>query len=165
MARPSKYNWEEIRHGYECGMTIDSIVKKYGVTKKTLENKISLDKWSVMGEVKSAINELSDSFGRVSGVQEKFPEKAHIIADEISERTKHLQFINNLTLKNLSVMAKKVNEDTSINEHKMIGETVHKAGQTLGVIDQFAPKIELNNTNAQQNNITEIVGYKVKTIE
>jgi hypothetical protein len=44
-------------------------------------------------------------------------------------------------------------------------EGTDKASVTLKVNDRFAPKIELNNTNAQQNNSTEIVGYKVKTIE
>ena len=152
MARPPKYNWEDIQHAYECGLSLDSIVKKYGVTKKTLENKASEKKWFVSGEVKSVIEEASEGFGRVSGLQEKFPEKAQIIAEEISERTKHLHFINNLTLKNLSVMAKKVNDETTIAEHKMISETVDKSAITLKVAERHAPKIELNNSNATQTN-------------
>jgi hypothetical protein len=79
------------------------------------------------------------------------------IEQVVNEKTKHLQFINNLTLKNLSVMAKKVNEDTTIYEHKIVAETVDKSAITLGVADRHAPKIELNNTNATQNNVpTEI---------
>ena len=87
-----------------------------------------------------------------TALSERDEHSVNAIEQVVNEKTKHLTFINNLTLKNLSVMAKKVNDETTINEHKMIGETVHKAGQTLGVIDQFAPKIELNNTNATQNN-------------
>lgn len=156
MARPTKYNWNEIEQAYQCGMIKEKIVKKYGVTKKTLENKISAEKWEVTGEVKSAINELSDSLGRVSGVQEKFPEKAHIIAEEVEEKTKHLQFINNLTLKNLSVMGKKIDGETSINEHKMISETVDKSAITLGVADRHSnsgSQVTVNNQNSLQNNI------------
>jgi hypothetical protein len=68
----------------------------------------------------------------------------------VNEKTKHLQFLHNATLKNVSVMAKKINEDMSVAEHKMAQETIHKAGQTLGVIEQFAPKVEVNNANNQQ---------------
>lgn len=164
MARPSKYNWDEIRQAYESGATIDYLVKKYDVLKKTLENKISSKKWEVMGEVNSVINDIAEGYGRVSGLKEKFPEKAPIIDDLIEERTKHLTYINNLTLKNLSVMGKKINEDISIFEHKAVQETIDKGAVSLGVADRFAPKNEINNTNAQQN-ITEIVGYGVKTIE
>ena len=152
MARPSKYNWDEIRHAYESGVDVNKLCLKYGVVKKTLENRIHSNKWEVMGEINSAINEVSESFGRVSGIKEKYPEKAHIIDEQIEEKTKHLQFINNLTLKNLSVMAKKINEDLSIQDHKFVAETVDKAAITLKVADRHAPKTEINNTNANQVN-------------
>lgn len=45
MARPSKFNWEEIKNAYECGKTVDELVSRYGVTKKTLQNKISKELW------------------------------------------------------------------------------------------------------------------------
>ena len=34
-------------------------------------------------------------------------------------------------------------------------DSTHKAGQSLGVIEQFAPKTTIENTNAQQTNIDE----------
>lgn len=46
MARPSKYDWEEIRNAYECGKTVEELVSKYGVTKKTLQNRISNQLWN-----------------------------------------------------------------------------------------------------------------------
>lgn len=152
MARPTKYNWNDIQHAYESGMAIDKICTKYSVLKKTLENRISSYKWEIMGEVNSAINDVASSFGRVSGLKEKYPEKAQIIDEQIEEKTKHLTYINNLTLKNLSVMAKKINDDLSIQDHKAVGETVDKAAITLNVAPRHAPKIEVTNTNAQQNN-------------
>jgi len=42
--------------------------------------------------------------------------------------------------------------------------TIHKAGQTLGVVDSGSAKVEVNNQNNQQTNV-DIVGYGVKTIE
>lgn len=91
-----------------------------------------------------------------TALAERDEHSVNAIEQVVNEKTKHLQFINNLTLKNLSVMAKKVDGETSINEHKMIGETVHKAGQTLGVIDQFASKgdVNVNTQNNVQANIS-----------
>lgn len=62
----------------------------------------------------------------------------------VEEKTRHLQFLHNATLKNVSVMSKKINENTSIDDHKKAQETIHKAGQTLGVIDQFAKSGDIN---------------------
>jgi IS30 family transposase len=76
------------------------------------------------------------------------------IAKAVDEKTRHLQFLHNATLKNVSVMSKKINEDMSVAEHKMAQETIHKAGQSLGVIDQFAKSGDVNVSTvaAIQNN-------------
>ena len=71
----------------------------------------------------------------------------------VAAKTKHLQFLHNATLKNISVMVKKLDEDATIQDHKTAQDAIDKAGQTLGVIERFAPKQDINLTNAQQNNI------------
>lgn len=73
------------------------------------------------------------------------------IEQVVNEKTKHLQFLHNATLKNISVMAKKLNEDATIQDHKQAQEAIHKAGQTLGVIDQFAKPGDVNVSS--QNNV------------
>lgn len=79
----------------------------------------------------------------------------------VEEKTRHLQFLHNATLKNISVMAKKLNEDASISDHKTAQDAIHKAGQTLGVIEQFAKSGDVNvsATAGVQNNTT------VKTLD
>ena len=62
----------------------------------------------------------------------------------VNDKTKHLQFLHNATLKNISVMAKKLNESATIQDHKQAQEAIHKAGQTLGVIEQFAKSGDVN---------------------
>lgn len=74
------------------------------------------------------------------------------IENTVNEATKHLAYINNLTLKNLSVMAKKINEDTTIAEHKMISEAVDKSAITLKVAERHAPKMEVK----QELNQTDV---------
>ena len=71
------------------------------------------------------------------------------VVKEIDERTKHIQILNNMTLKNLAIINKKVNEDFEMNEHKLFQETVNKASEQLLGKD---PQTVINNTNAQQNN-------------
>ena len=71
---------------------------------------------------------------------------------KVEKYQKHLVYINNLTLKNLSVMAKKINEDTTIAEHKMISEAVDKSAITLKVAERHAPKMEVK----QELNQTDV---------
>lgn len=74
----------------------------------------------------------------------------------VTEKTKHLQFLHNATLKNISTMAKKLNESASIDDHKKAQDAIHKAGQTLGVIDQFSSQNINVNTTAAVQTITKI---------
>ena len=39
------------------------------------------------------------------------PQQQALVVKEVNERNKHIQILNNMTLKNLAVMNKKVNED------------------------------------------------------
>jgi hypothetical protein len=70
----------------------------------------------------------------------------------VDEKTRHLQFLHNATLKNVSVMSKKINEGMTVAEHKMAQDTIHKAGQTLGVVEQFST--QNINVNATANAAT-----------
>ena len=79
----AKYDWTEIQKAYECGKTVDELVKKYDVEKKTLQNKISEKKWEVSGSIKADITELKTSIGKISGTLGNNPDKAHIIAEDV----------------------------------------------------------------------------------
>jgi len=82
----------------------------------------------------------------------------------VKEKTKHLQFINNLTLKNLQVMGKKIDEDLTMIDHKAVQDTIDKAAITLKVADRHSPKQDINiqNTNATQNNIQPLTEDEAK---
>ena len=65
-------------------------------------------------------------------------------------RFKNLDLIHKLTELNLLDTKNKLLEGfSSIAENKIAQELIHKAGQSLGVIDQFAPKTIINNENLQ----------------
>lgn len=74
------------------------------------------------------------------------------IEQVVNEKTRHLTFLHNATLKNISVMSKKLNEDATIKDHLDAQNAIHKAGQSLGVIEQFAQSaIKIDNSNNQTN--------------
>jgi hypothetical protein len=76
---------------------------------------------------------------------------AQHVLNEVDEIVKHTIFFNNATLKNCSIMMKKVGVDMEIVEHKMVQETLSKAKETvLGKTPETA--VQINNT--QQAAIT-----------
>jgi hypothetical protein len=91
-----------------------------------------------------------------TALSQKDEHSVNAIEAAVNEKTKHLLFLHNATLKNISVMAKKLNESASVRDHLDAQNAIHRAGQTLGVIDQFARggDVNVNTTAAVQNNIT-----------
>lgn len=82
-----------------------------------------------------------------TALAQKDEQSVNAIEHAVNEKTKHLQFLHNATLKNISVMAKKLNESATIQDHKAAQDAIHKAGQTLGVVEQFASQnINVNAT-------------------
>lgn len=72
----------------------------------------------------------------------------------VDERTKHIQFFNNATLKNLSVMVKKVGESTSIMEHRIAQAAIKDGRETvLGKTPDTA--IQINNNVASTATMTD----------
>jgi len=78
----------------------------------------------------------------------KNPHEVRMIEKVVDDRLKHSEIINTITEKNLKHMAKKIGSDTTISEHKMIGETTDKAAITLGVAERHAKSV----TAVQVNN-------------
>ena len=65
--RPSKYNWEAIQKSYEDGFDINKLCDMYSIEKKTIQNRISREKWEVTGNINTDINEFKDSLGKIVG--------------------------------------------------------------------------------------------------
>lgn len=180
--RPSKYDWEEIRNAYECGKTVDELVNKYGVTKKTLQNRISKELWEVVGNIKADIQGVSDSLGKITGTISQNPSKAHIIAESVMEDINTLaekidakKLVNGLTMMNLTRTMEYLQNNTKLekisvgqgmqqfepvglasSDFKDCQDVIDKASITLGVNPRHATsQVNIANQNQQQtNNIT-----------
>lgn len=179
MARPQKFNWDEIREAYECGKTVDELVKKYKVTKKTLQNKISMQLWEVSGSIKSDIAAVTESLGKISGTISRNPSKAHIIAEDVlrdinqlAEQIDAEKMINGATMINLTrtieylqsnTKLEKISVGQGIQQFEPVGlassdfkecqDTIDKASVTLGINQRHAnSQVTVNNQNNHQNN-------------
>ena len=147
MARLKDKQREDIINAYHIGKSIYQIAKDFEVSTATVHKLVKDLTPKLKDEVKAEIAIKSKLLNESESLVKAFD-------DEVKEKTRNREFLNNATLKNVSTMIKKVNEETTIGEHFTVQQTIDKAGQTLGVIDRFAPKQDINLTNAQQNNIT-----------
>ena len=73
----------------------------------------------------------------------------------VDERTKHIQFFNSLTTRNLSMMADKLSAETSLLEHRIAQAAIKDGKETvLGKTPDTA--IQINNATGGQEGVTEI---------
>ena len=177
----AKYNWIEIQKAYECGKSVDELVIKYNIDKKkTLQNKISENKWEVSGNIKSTISDFKESIGKVSGTLGNNPDKFHIIAEdvincinEISILVDGTKAVSSATLLNLARTIEYLNKNQKLEkinvgdgvqnfepvalgslDYKNAQDTIDKASITLGINPRHAnTSIKVDNNNTQENNM------------
>ncbi len=178
----AKYNWIEIQKAYECGKSVDELVIKYNIDKKkTLQNKISENKWEVSGNIKSTISDLKESIGKVSGTLGNNPDKFHIIAEdvincinEISILVDGTKAVSSATLLNLARTIEYLNKNQKLEkinvgdgvqnfepvalgslDYKNAQDTIDKASITLGINQRHAnTNTKVDSNNLQQTNLT-----------
>jgi len=95
MARPVKYDWKAIKKAYEDGIDTDTISRKYKVAKKTLSNKISGEKWSILGGLNTHINEFKESLAQITHNTQNDPIKQEIALDRIETILEDNELIGN----------------------------------------------------------------------
>ena len=144
MAKATISDWEKAKALFEAGKSLSDINKDTGIDRATVSKRAKKDGWE-KGIYQQLIADGSRVKAEISTLSSTV---LNVVEKEIEERTKHITFLNNLTLKNLSVMSKKVNADFEMVEHKIFQETVNKASELLLGKE---PATVINNTNAQQN--------------
>ena len=129
----AKTDWKAIEIAYKKGIDIDILSKKYGVVRKTLQNKIYAQKWEVntieMGNINHDIEALGHSLGKLNG---------HAQNDEILE----------------SIIVKKVN---TLAEDNGLMENNRKLAKMLqGVIVKERNNIDLGNIRSISGTLKDI---------
>ena len=161
MARPSKYNWELIQKSYEDGFTVDKLCDMYSIEKKTIQNRISSEKWEVTGNINTDINEFKDSLGKIAGYVSQNDE---IKNNEIVLRVNTILEDNELITNNrkiLKAFQSKIITGLKNGAYEKPNEI--KAGTSAlkdieAIANPQASKQEINiqNTNAVQTNIKSL---------
>ena len=161
MSRPSKYNWESIQKSYEDGFTVNKLCDMYNIEKKTIQNRISSQKWEVTGNINTDINEFKDSLGKISGYVSQNDE---IKNNEIILRVNTILEDNELTTNNRKILKAfqgKIIAGLKNGAYEKPNEI--KAGTSAlkdieAIANPQANKQEINiqNTNAQQTNIKSL---------
>lgn len=79
-----------------------------------------------------------------SAILQENEHAAHAISQIVDEKTRHIAFFANATVKNVSLMMEKIGPKTSIDEHKTAQEAILKGKETvLGKSPETA--IQINN--------------------
>ena len=85
------------------------------------------------------------------------------ISNAVDERTKHIQFFTNVTVKNINAMASKLGKSMTIIEHKHAQEAIAKAKETvLGKEANTQVNIQ-NNTTTINNEL--VAGAKEQLLQ
>jgi hypothetical protein len=170
VARPTKYNWEDIKKHYEAGMSQAQIVLEFECPKSSLSEKINKEKWTQSEQVKTYIKGSIEVNEQKANLIEQDVRILEIADNIISEETRRRGLVFNLTEKILNNIDKTISEEIEIKDDKgkviekkemsldsksakEYIEAIDKASITLGVNQRHSnSQVQINNTNAQQNN-------------
>lgn len=83
------------------------------------------------------------------------------VEDEVDSRIRGLQFFKNVTHRNLSMLDKKLSEETTIQEH-LIAQTAYQKGRETWLGKESAPTtaVQINNNNNFDRSLPPIEAYK-----
>ena len=156
MAYDAKY-WDVVKAFYEEGLSLAEIIARPEVKngdRSTISKKAKAEGWikgknstltTVEIQTKQNLAEIAEKKSTLNSTEREIHD---VIVDE---RTKHIQFFNNATLKNVSLMMRKVTENTDIQEHRAVQATLRDGKEVvLGKGPDVAVQI---NNNALPANV------------
>ena len=144
--KTSNLEWSVAKEYFEAGLSLSKIEKKTGISRSALSKKSHSDGWSK----ETGKDVLIQQDIQLKLAKETLNETALMVHDElVNERTTHIQFFNNGTIKNLSIMLNKIDETTTINEHRIAQSALNDGrDNVLGKTPETA--IQINNTNVNE---------------
>lgn len=145
----AKEIWDKARILFESGqLSLSQISEKTGINKSSISKKAKIQQWksgehSDYIEAKEIIVEKKSTISTL---------EINTLDELAEERIRHKKLINDNATKlaaKLNTMTDQVDEPQDL---KHLVEANDKLAITLKVADRHAPKTEINNTNATQNN-------------
>ncbi len=146
--------WDKARLLFEHGKSLNDIAKEMGINKGSISRKSKQEKWTKNSELATLV---SDEVANIIKGNEIATQKATLATEElrlhnreVQDRLRRSSLVYGNAEKFLSKLGKISDDVTEPQDMKHLIEANHKAGQTLGVVEQFAPKGDLN-VNTQNN--------------
>lgn len=163
MAKPlPPYKWDEIKADYEAGMSQAELRKKYNISAGTLGSRIKRDNWRLSQEQRAALSEFQEASAKVC---ESFRNANETQKKEMVEQI-NIALENNAIISNNRKIAKAFQSlmVRGISEKRYATPSEIKQGTSaLKDLETIANpqngKVDITNTNAQQNN-TQILIIK-----
>lgn len=127
MAKITLEKWGLAKRMFEAGKTLGDITKETDIDKSQISKKAKSEGW-IKGKNQQLIQDavrVTAEISNLDSTDRAFVEK------EVDERTRHLKFFNQLTMKNLVTMSKKIDEDMTIMEHRLAQDTIAKGKETV----------------------------------
>ena len=155
MARPSKYNWDAIKEGYEKGLNPEELSKKFKATVKHINDKARLDKWQVNSDINNDINEF------IATSQKLANNSIHDDLNDIIVNKINTQILDNELISNNRKLAKML-QGVIVNERQKINiGNIKQVSSTLKDIETIAnPQANKQEINIQNTNATQVNNNK-----
>lgn len=178
MARPS-LPWNDlIKPAYEGGKTVDQIVKEFshlGLKKKTLQNKISAEKWEILGKAGEAIKGAIEVSGKLRELRESNPKTAKHVADRIEELTDFNVLLEDTLMSGMRVQ-KEIFDDRCVTTQVSTQNGIEELSRSLTPKDvndgmnalyrakeiKFGKEFPRNGNEVPQGEIIEVEGYELE---
>lgn len=154
----SNTQWEKAKGYYEAGLSLSSITKKTGIARNTISQKAKREQWEhgANADYIEAKEIIAEKKGTIS-------EQSVLILDEVAdERIRYKKLISDNATKLAAKLHAMADQIDKPDELRHLVEANDKLSITLKVNERHAPKVEVTNTNAQQNNV-QYVGMRRAT--
>ena len=150
--------WDKARILFEQGKALNDIAKELGINKGSISRKSKQEEWTKNSELATLVN---DEVTNIIKGNEIATQKATLSNPELQlhnrevvDQLRKKDLVHGNAEKFLGQLNKLSDSVDNGMEMKAIIEANHKAGQTLGVVEQFAPKTEITQQTVQS--VTEV---------
>ena len=153
----SKELWAKARTLYETNQySLAQISEKTGIDKSTISKKAKIQQWSSVENL-DYIEAKTTLAVKKSKLNQQEINTLDEVADEVVRRQNLVYGFQEKAIKKAGDMLEGID---AAQDLKHLVDAVDKASITLKVSDRHAPKTEINNTNATQNNNSLKVEFK-----
>jgi len=151
----SNEQWEKAKAYYEAGLSLAKIKDKTGIARNTISQRAKKEQWE-----HSANTDYIEAKEIIASKKGTISEQSVLILDEVAdERIRHKKLIQDNATKLADKLNKLTDEVDNAQDIRHLVEANDKLSITLKVNERHAPKTEISNVNATQNNKVIKVEY------